>query len=147
MTMEFLPYVLFAWAFLNIVALSIGRVCSSYFPCLISSKYYFIIKNQRLQNILIRRYLNRSLEEEVSKEDRNKLSMLGCIYYAVIIPFIIIGHISLICALIGYFLSIPSLDFFPNILIFIMRSMIPFMVVMGCLYKTDYYVGKRFKQD
>lgn len=44
MTVENFLYVLVAWVLGNFMAYFVGRGCSSYFPCLISSKIYFTIK-------------------------------------------------------------------------------------------------------
>ena len=145
MAIENFLYVFVAWVLGNIMSYFVGRGCSSYFPCLISSKIYFTIKSPKLQEFLIRRYLNRSLEVEVAEEDRNKLSLIGGIYYAVIALLTVLGYIALICFQVGYVLSINSLSFFREVFGHIIASYIPFMGGMSFLYKMDYYIGKRIQ--
>ena len=63
-----------------------GQSNTCYYPFLLSHKFYIIVKNPKLQKILISDQLNRSKSTQTRPEDRNKMAVLGIIHYVIQIP-------------------------------------------------------------
>ena len=60
-----------------------GRGLSCYYPFLLSAKHYVVIKNPILRKLLISDRLNRSSNTKTRLVDRDKLPMIGALYYSI----------------------------------------------------------------
>ena len=136
---------LFVWIFCIIATILTGKACSTYFPYLLTSKIYYKVKTKRFQKIFMRQYLNRTLSPAVADEDRNKLPLLACIWYAISFPMVTIGF------LIFLLVQIDIIVYSFSIVYYIERMFavsFPFylilMPVVMILYRIDYNLGKRF---
>ena len=58
-----------------------GRVIGCWYPFLLSGKHYIVIKDPKLRSLLIADGRNRSRSTLTREEDRDKLSLLGAVYY------------------------------------------------------------------
>ena len=67
--------------FFGLYALLSGRAISCYYPFLLSRRFFFRVKHPRLQRLLISEQKNRSSSTRTRLEDRDKMSLLGAIYY------------------------------------------------------------------
>lgn len=136
------------WFFLVIISILTTRACSAYFPFLVTSKLYCEIRNQRLQKILISPYIDRTLTVGAACEDRNKLSFIGCAFFAVAIIMLTVGYIFLVgYRAKGFTPDCPCLYFVGRIFSAVFPAYIYFMPVSIILYRIDYYMGKRLKQN
>lgn len=140
--------ILISWPFFAIPTILVERLCSCYFPYLLSAKIYYTIKNKRLQNILIAHQRTRSADSKTKQEDRNKLPFIGCIYCIVAFPWLlselIIVLLFLILNIIGSNLVIsPFMHILKNICFFLFTSYYfwVFIAVMPMLYMLDYKIG------
>lgn len=119
-------------------------VLSCYFPFLLSAKYYYVVKTPILRKILISTQLNRSSKSKTRIEDRNKLPIIGLVYYMIGTILLVIFLISDFCAMIQPTINEPSsvirlLAFLsPYTVIAIMLL----YVITFLLYQIDYGVGK-----
>lgn len=134
---------LFAWIWISALAIPIGRACSLYFPYLVTAKIYYTIKSKRLQTFFISTYLNRSLPNATDAKDRNKLPLLGCIYYAIGIPLVTVAYIALIGFQISSVILSEPLWIFDRIFGIVAPTYCLFAPVMALLYRLDYGIGKR----
>lgn len=76
---------------LVVVALGVWSFCGGhnttcYFPFLLSYKLYIIVKNPKLQKILISDQVGRSKSSQTRPEDRDKMAALGVVHYIIQIP-------------------------------------------------------------
>lgn len=142
--------ILISWPFFAIPAVLLERLCSCYFPFLLSSKFYLTIHLPNLQNILISPQLTRPAASQTSPEDRNKLPLWGCVYCAVALPWLlselIITITFLFLNLIGsniifspLMAGLKSICFF----LFTNRYFWIFLVAMPVFYRIDYSLGLR----
>lgn len=144
-SMEFETFllILFVWIGLTVISFFAGRGCSCYFPYLISAKVYYTVKHSKWQKIFISRYPNRTLDVKTSHEDKDKLPLLGCVYYSITIFLTLIGSISLIGFQISSIVAETPFYFLGNLFSTILNIYIPIIAVLAFLYRLDYYLGKR----
>lgn len=90
-----------SWLLLGPLMFFTGRIFSCYYPFLLSRKYYITIKNARLQNLLISDQKNRSKSTKTQVEDRNKMSIVGIIYYSLQTVLLTLFYTFAICILIA----------------------------------------------
>ena len=142
--------ILMSLPFFIIPTILLERLCSCYFPYLLSAKIYYTVKNRRLQNLLIAHQRTRSADSKTKREDQNKLPFIGCIYCAVTFPWLLSEIIIVLLFLIlniikpGFVVS-PFMNILKNIcfLLFTSYYFWVFAVSMPLLYLADYSLGLR----
>ena len=142
-----LPLVI-GWGCYMLITLFLERLCSCYFPFLLSSKYYITVKNSWLCGVLISPRRTRSKESETAVEDSNKLPLCGCVYCIVAVPWLCCELIILLGVL---FLAIFESDFLYSPFMTNMITVCEFLYVnkyywlfiagMPILYMLDYSIG------
>lgn len=85
-----------------------GTIVSCYFPFLLSAKYYYVVKKLILCKIFLSRQLNGSSKSKTRIEDRNKLPIVGLIYYIIGTILLIVFWVSDFCSIITPAISEPS---------------------------------------
>ena len=109
--------IFFGWIWEVMVAIFLERLCSCYFPFLLSAKFYYRVRSKKLRGILISPRRTRSKDSETAQEDRNKLPLLGCVYCIVVFLWLLN---ELIIVLLFLILNISKSNFvlspFMNIL-------------------------------
>lgn len=142
-----LPLVL-GWFSLLIATHFSEKLCASYYPFLLSAKYYITIKNPRLRSILISVMLTRSLDTKTAFEDRDKLLLCGCIHCIVTIPCLfcemIIIFTRLILVILGSDLVYSPfmtdlMDIF--VLLFTSKFYWLFIALMPTVHRLYYSIG------
>ena len=138
------------WVCFAIIAILLENLCSCYFPFLLSSKFYYRVRNKKLQSILISPRRTRSKDSETAPEDRNKLPLLGCIYCAVIFPWLFCEIVILLIVLALVLLESDFLysPFMTNLIsiceyLFVNECFWIFIAGMPLLYMIDYSLGLR----
>ena len=144
-----LPLIM-GWVCFAIISILLERLCSCYFPFLLSSKFYYRVRNKKLQSILISPRRTRSKDSETAPEDRNKLPLLGCIYCAVIFPWLFCEIVILLIVLALVLLESDFLysPFMTNLIsicefLFVNECFWIFIAGMPLLYMIDYSLGLR----
>lgn len=142
--------ILISWPFFAIPTILLERLCSCYFPYLLSAKFYLTIKNKRLQNFLIAHQRTRSADSKTKQEDRNKMPFIGCIYCMVTFPWLLSELIIVLLFLIHNIIRpsvvvSPFMNILKNICFFLFTSyhFWVFAVSMPLLYLADYSLGLR----
>ena len=142
-----LPLIM-TWFSYLVITFFLGRLCSCYYPFLLSAKYYITIKNPRLRSILISPMLTRSTDSKTAAKDRDKLPLSGCIFFIVTIPWLfcemIILFITQLLAVLGldivYSLFISEvMDIFT--LLITSKYYWLFIFVMPIVHRLDYSIG------
>lgn len=148
MTLESCLCVLFAVLGKTVAALLLERLCSCYFPFLLSARYYYPIWNRRLQTLLISPQRTRSADSQTAPRDRNKLPLLGVLYCAVIIPWLLCElslalWFTLLCLAGLGADSVPLTDDLMELFEFLFLSPFfwIFIAVMPILSELDYSLG------
>ena len=144
-----LPLIM-GWGSFAIISILLERLCSCYFSFLLSAKFYYRVRNKKLQSILISPRRTRSKDSETAPEDRNKLPLLGCIYCAVIFPWLLC---EIVILLIVFALVLLESDFLYSPFMTNLISICEFLYVnkyfwifiagMFLLYQIDYSLGLR----
>ena len=144
-----LPLIM-GWVCFAIISILLEGLCSCYFPFLLSSKFYYRVRNKKLQSILISPRRTRSKDSETAPEDRNKLPLLGCIYCAVIFPWLFCEIVILLIVLALVLLESDFLysPFMTNLIsiceyLFVNECFWIFIAGMPLLYMIDYSLGLR----
>ena len=106
---------------------------SCYFPCLLSARHYYVVKSPVLRKILISTQLNRSRDTKTRLADRDKLSLIGVIYYVAAAFLLLIFYISILRAL-------ASLAFYSAVGL-VLLGLFSFL-----FYQVDYGVGKHLRK-
>ncbi len=142
-----LPAVLGWFSYLFIAWCSEQR-CASYYPFLLSAKYYITIKNPRLRRILISTTLTSSTDTKTAFKDRDKLPLCGCIHCMVIFPWLfcemIIIFLVFILVLLGSdFLYSPIMSQLIDFceLLFTSKYYWLFIFCMPIVHYLDYSIG------
>ncbi|MCI8538786.1 MAG: hypothetical protein HFF18_09045 [Oscillospiraceae bacterium] len=150
MTLEGCLCVLFAVLGKTMAALLLERLCSCYFPFLLSARYYYPIRNRRLQALLISPQRTRSADSQTAPRDRNKLPLLGFLYCAVILPWLLcelalVLWFTLLCLLGLGTASVPLTDDLKELFesLFLSSFFWIFIAVMPLLSALDYSLGLR----
>lgn len=140
--------ILISWPFFAIPTILLERLCSCYFPFLLSAKFYYRVRSKKLRGILISPRRTRSKDSETAPEDRNKLPLLGCIFCAVIFPWLFceIAILLIVLALVlleSDFLYSPFMTHLISIceVLFLNECFWIFITVMPLLYMIDYSLG------
>lgn len=150
MTVETSLLLIVAWIFNVVLAYFLEQLCASYYPFLLSAKYYITIKNPRLRSILISVSITRSMDTKTAIEDRDKLPLCGCIYCIVVFPWlcceIIILLMALLLAVLGSDLVYSSfmsdlIDFCE--LLFTSKFLLLFIAIMPIVHRLDYSIGTK----
>ena len=100
--------ILISWPFFAIPTILLERLCSCYFPFLLSAKFYYRVRSKKLRGILISPRRTRSKDSETAQEDRNKLPLLGCVYCIVVFLWLLS---ELIIVLLFLILNISKSNF------------------------------------
>lgn len=100
MNVEACACLLAAWTFFAAAAVFLERLCSCYFPWLLTARFYCRIKNPVLRGLLISPQRTRSPDSKTAPGDRDKLPLLGCVYCAVAVPWFLFGFILLLLLLV-----------------------------------------------
>lgn len=138
--------VFFSWSFGAVMSVLIGRKCSCYFPTLLSSKLYYVVKKPQIQQLIIAPRRNRSHDTATAVEDRDKLAFIGCVYYIIDAIWIFIVYLLLFGLLICNLISEEILSTFilriEDIFYFLFSAnYFIFMGIMLLLYQIDYALG------
>lgn len=140
--------ILISWPFFAIPTILLERLCSCYFPFLLSAKFYYRVRSKKLRGILISPRRTRSKDSETAPEDRNKLPLLGCIYCVVIFPWLFCEIVILLIVLAlvlleSDFLYSPFMTHLISIceVLFLNECFWIFITVMPLLYMIDYSLG------
>ena len=138
------------WVCSVVVAVILENLCSCYFPFLLSSKFYYQVRNKKLQSILISPQRTRSKDSETAPEDRNKLPLLGCVYCIVVFLWLLSELIIVLLFLIlniskSNFVLSPFMNILKDICFFLFTSHYFWIFIAGMplLYMIDYSVGLR----
>lgn len=117
---------------------------SCYFPFLLSAKYYYVVKKPILSKILISKQLNRSSKSKTRIEDRNKLPIIGLIYYIIGAVLLIMFWVSDFCAIIEATVNEPSsvVQSLAFLTPYSIIGMLLLYMVSALFYWIDYGVGK-----
>lgn len=83
MPLESFILVFFSCIIFTVIVSFFASICSNYFPCLLSRRVYYVVKNKRLQKILISEQRNRSQDSKTTPEDRNKMALVGCVMWLI----------------------------------------------------------------
>lgn len=141
---------LFGWIWKAITIIFLERLCSCYFPFLLSEKFYYIVKNPKLCSVLISPRRTRTKDSETAPKDRNKLPFLGCIYCIVAFPWLFLEFIIpfsfLILGIIGSdFIYSQFMSSLRNMCLFLYTNIyfLIFITGMPILYTLDYSIGLR----
>jgi hypothetical protein len=152
-TIEACLFSIMGWGGFAIIAILLERLCSCYFPFLLSARFYVTIKKPKLCNILISPYRNRESSSQTAYEDRNKLPLSGCIYCAVIFPWLFCEIIILLIVLVlvilkSDFLYSPFMTNLISICVFLYTNEYFWIFIAGMflLYQIDYSLGLRHWQ-
>lgn len=142
--------ILISWPFFAIPTILLERLCSCYFPFLLSAKFYYRVRSKKLRGILISPRRTRSKDSETAPEDRNKLPLLGCIYCVVIFPWLFCEIVILLIVLALVLLESDFLysPFVTNLIsicefLFVNECFWIFIAGMPLLYMIDYSLGLR----
>lgn len=142
--------ILISWPFFAIPTILLEQLCSCYFPFLLSAKFYYRVRSKKLRGILISPRRTRSKDSETAPEDRNKLPLLGCIYCAVIFPWLFCEIVILLIVLALVLLESDFLysPFMTNLIsiceyLFVNECFWIFIAGMPLLYMIDYSLGLR----
>ena len=84
MPLESFVLVFFSCIIFTVIASFLASICSNYSPCLLSWRAYYVVKNKRLQKLLISEQRNRSQDSKAEPEDRNKMAFVGCVIWVVL---------------------------------------------------------------
>ena len=132
----------------TVIASFFASICSSYFPCLLSWRAYYVVKNKRLQKILISEQRNRSQDSKTAPEDRNKMAFVGCVMWVINLIWTVITWSTLIYLFVmDLFLS----DIEAEVLVkqvqtfflhFFNMKYLYFIAMMFVFYQLDYSIGK-----
>ena len=136
------------WVCSVVVAVILENLCSCYFPFLLSSKFYYRVRNKKLQSILISPRRTRSKDSETAPEDRNKLPLLGCVYCIVVFLWLLSELIIVLLFLIlniskSNFVLSPFMNILKDICFFLFTSHYFWIFIAGMplLYMIDYSLG------
>ena len=127
-----------------------ASACSCYFPWLLSWRAYYIVKNKRMQKLLISKQFNRSRDTRTAPEDRNKMAFVGCVMWGANLIFTVVTWSILIFSIVmEFFLSNAEAEALaeqvdPFLLCFLNMKYFCFISIMPLLYLLDYWIGKRF---
>ena len=142
-----LPAVL-GWFSYLIATIFLEKLCASYYPFLLSAKYYITIKNPRLRSILLSISITRSMDSKTAAEDRDKLPLCGCIYCIVAFPWlffemIIIFMVFLLVILGSDLVYSPFMSALIDIcgLLFTSKYYWLFVALMPIVHRLDYSIG------
>ena len=142
--------ILISWPFFAIPTILLERLCSCYFPFLLSAKFYYRVRSKKLRGILISPRRTRSKDSETAPEDRNKLPLLGCVYCIVVFLWLLSELIIVLLFLILYisksnFVLSPFMNILKDICFFLFTSHYFWIFIAGMplLYMIDYSVGLR----
>lgn len=134
----------FIWIVLIIASILTGSSSSAYFPCLLTSKIYYEVKPNRFQKFFMSPYLNRTLSPAVADEDRNKLPLLACIWYAISFLMLTVGFFFFLVVQIDVIVCrFPIVYFIERIFAVAFPFYLILMPVIMILYRIDYDLGKR----
>lgn len=135
---------------MSIIMSLFAQICSCYFPTLLSWRIYYVVKNPRLQKLLISPQRNRDISSKSAPKDRNKMAFLGCAAWAVNILWMIAAY-SILIYWIVVALTCPQeiIDMafekyeplFSKLFSFTYLYSMPFWIVF---YQLDYSLGMRF---
>lgn len=148
MSMESIFIIFVACVFLSIITGFLAYLCSCYYPTLLTAKFYYEVKNHRLQNFLISPQRNRDASSKTATIDRNKLPLIGCICWLTNFLCTISTLSILLC------LSVMKI-FLPNAEVSMLADIVEplfmavlnfkyyaFLALMPVLYQLDYSIGK-----
>lgn len=142
--------IFFGWIWEVMVAIFLERLCSCYFPFLLSAKFYYRVRSKKLRGILISPRRTRSKDSETAPGDRNKLPLLGCVYCIVAFPWLLSELIIVLLFLIlniskSNFVLSPFMNILKDICFFLFTSHYFWIFIAGMplLYMIDYSVGLR----
>ena len=119
--------IFFGWIEEVMVAIFLERLCSCYFPFLLSAKFYYRVRSKKLRGILISPRRTRSKDSETAPGDRNKLPLLGCVYCIVASPWLLSELIIVLLFLIlniskSNFIVSPFMNILKDICFFLFTS-------------------------
>ena len=140
--------IFFGWIWEVMVAIFLERLCSCYFPFLLSAKFYYRVRSEKLRGILISPRRTRSKDSETAPGDRNKLPLLGCVYCIVAFPWLLSELIIVLLFLIlniskSNFIISPFMNILKDICFFLFTSHYFWIFIAGMplLYMIDYSLG------
>lgn len=144
--MDFSNYLIYIGAYLSAVPILwlCGQGMSCYYPFLLSSNHYVVVKNKVLRKLLISDRLNRSASTKTRIVDRNKLPVIGAFYYIVGTGLLAMLYISGICGVIADVSHTESaiLEFLAALGRYWTIGIILLTVLSFICYQIDYSVGK-----
>ena len=120
-----------------------GHVQTCYYPFLLTRKFYIVIKNPKLQKILISDQLNRNRSSRTRLEDRNKLPIHGFVHY--IIQSLLLGTLFILelYLIISKMTDIAfNMAFFDEIWSKFTLVLFAFFPISAVLYLIDYGLEK-----
>ena len=121
-----------------------GQSNTCYYPFLLSHKFYIIVKNPKLQKILISNQLNRSKSTQTRPEDRNKMAVLGIIHYVIQIPIHAVLNVMILWLIVSKVIGLEfDMIFFGGIFwkVYIISVFI-FILLFIAYDFIDYELGK-----
>lgn len=148
MPLESFVLVFFSCIIFTVIASFLASICSNYSPCLLSWRAYYVVKNKRLQKLLISERRNRSQDSKAEPEDRNKMAFVGCVIWVVNLIWTVITWSTLIYLFVmGLFLSDVEAEVLveqvqPFFLCFFNMKYLYFIAIMFACYQLDYSIGK-----
>lgn len=135
---------LLSWLGLGPLLLISGRNVACYYPFLLSAKRFVVVKNPKLRQFLISDSKNRSSSTKTRVEDRDKMSILGLIYYvlqAILLPACYSSSVGMIIAdnasSVGLLLG--------QVRLFSASGSLGIFLLIFILSWLDYGLGKLFK--
>ena len=148
MPLESFILVFFSCIIFTVIVSFFASICSNYFPCLLSRRVYYVVKNKRLQKILISEQRNRSQDSKTAPEDRNKMALVGCVMWLINLSWTVITWSTVIYLFVmGLFLSDVEAEALVNqvqpffLHLFNMKYLYFIAIVFVC-YQLDYSIGK-----
>ena len=132
----------------TIISGLLSSMCSCYFPYLLSWRAYYVVKNKRMQEILIAGQRNRSRDSKTAPEDRNKMTFLGCVcwlinFFWTVSTYSILIYLYVMSIILPYEESIALLEqWSPIYMCFFRIEYLFFFCFMMVLYQLDYSIGK-----
>lgn len=149
-TLEACLCVIVSWCALFAGAVLLERLCSCYFPFLLTARFYVRIKNPKLREVLISPLRNRSGDSQTAAEDRDKLPLPGCIYCVIVFPWLFCEIAILLPALVLILLESEALytPLMTDLLSLCQRLFVSeylWFVIAGLFlfYQIDYSLGLR----
>ena len=142
--------IFFLWIEEVAIVIFLERLCSCYFPFLLSARFFYTIKHPKLRNLLISPQRTRSKSSETAPEDRNKLPLCGFVYCLVAFLWL---SCELIITLSFLFLNVVGSDFVNSpfmaelasigLSLYVNEYFWIFIAGMPVLYMVDYSLGLR----